>query len=473
MKIIRPLITSFLLLLNCVSFSQEQLGIRTSNYAPNESIFLNPASSSDSRVYLDFNISSFHVFGANNAIKYTDFSFRELIDSSKRVFDENKIELTPKKNGRIHANVAAHLPSFTWSKGLNGFGFHIKGRALGSTTRIPFNTQELIVKQIKNDPLKRNINYFLEGPYLTSVQFADISLNYSRIIKKKKYDIISIGVNLHHYLGINVQAQALHNIKFKTISEDSVLITQYNADVVTGVKSNQFPAGSGWGFDLGFIWQKKKQDVYFYTPNTGKGNCEFNDYKYKLGVSLLDIGSINFNNNINVYSYSGQGSELTSNEAAIFYAFDTLNPFRSNETKINKPSSILLPSALSIQFDYNYRNGIYLNLSAILATNNTKRFKVKRPSSITFTPRYESKHIEVSFPVSWYDFSTLRIGASVRLSQFFFLGIERWDGIIKSDVSGIGIYGGIKYSVFYHPKCKNKFKLLDLIKKNKACVQPR
>jgi hypothetical protein len=50
----------------------------------------------------------------------------------------------------------------------------------------------------------------------------------------------------------------------------------------------------GMGLDLGFTYQKMKGQATRYLPNSSKNGCYNVPYKYKLGVSIMDIGNVKF-----------------------------------------------------------------------------------------------------------------------------------------------------------------------------------
>ncbi|MGB1032611.1 MAG: hypothetical protein ACPGWM_08340, partial [Flavobacteriales bacterium] len=84
------LITSLLVLLTlltCNLNAQESMGIRASNYAPTQSIFLNPSSIVDSKAFIDINLVGFSVFARNNFVYLStdSFSIKQALNSPNTI----------------------------------------------------------------------------------------------------------------------------------------------------------------------------------------------------------------------------------------------------------------------------------------------------------------------------------------------------------------------------------------------------
>ena len=81
-------------------------------------------------------------------------------------------------------------------------------------------------------------------------------------------------------------------------------ISNIDVDVLRtdSVKYNK----GGSGFDLGFTYQKTLENCDSYLPHTPKSSCRYIPYKYKLGISLIDVGSVKFEQekiNYNGYNF--------------------------------------------------------------------------------------------------------------------------------------------------------------------------
>ncbi|MGB0423648.1 MAG: hypothetical protein ACPGED_04975, partial [Flavobacteriales bacterium] len=63
------------------------MGIRASNYAPTQSIFLNPSSIVDSKAFIDINLVGFSVFARNNFVYLStdSFSIKQALNSPNTI----------------------------------------------------------------------------------------------------------------------------------------------------------------------------------------------------------------------------------------------------------------------------------------------------------------------------------------------------------------------------------------------------
>ncbi|MBK7856369.1 MAG: hypothetical protein IPJ79_17080 [Bacteroidetes bacterium] len=142
-------------------------------------------------------------------------------------------------------------------------------------------------------------------------------------------------------------------------------------------KYGDFIHGKGFGWNLGFAYELRHKDATRYTyemDNATHENPEVNKYKLKIGLSLIDFGKVTYDdeysgvyniNNANV-NYCDTCSTPSGN--AQYYDwynedfdsqldFDTTysNLFYGspNQSRVGDKFSMTLPSAISLQADYN------------------------------------------------------------------------------------------------------------------------
>jgi hypothetical protein len=102
---------------------------------------------------------------------------------------------------------------------------------------------------------------------------------------------------------------------------------------------------------------------------------------------------------------------------------------------------------------------LYANASLVqgLPISQTK-FGVRRANSLMAGLRYESKLLEVSLPLSLYEYRYPQVGLAFR---FYFLTIGT-DKLVyffgKNNLYGGDIYAHIHIPITYHPACKARVK---------------
>jgi hypothetical protein len=108
-----------------------------------------------------------------------------------------------------------------------------------------------------------------------------------------------------------------------------------------------------------------------------------------------------------------------------------------------------MPSAISIQADWNFYKQFFANATIIKGFCHGNKQGVIRPDVYSLTPRYETRRFEASVPVSliYYHHLQPRIGFAVRYS-YFFIGGDGPGSLLKlNDLEGIDFYAGIHYFV--------------------------
>ena len=208
--------------------------------------------------------------------------------------------------------------------------------------------------------------------------------------------------------------------------------------------------GHGFGADLG---------VNYIHYGDNKDN-----YLYRLGLSLIDVGSILFNKHTGTYhlkavsaDYSNwhqskfaNNTQLDQTLSAVFYNGDSAKSMTASKFHM------AMPAALSVQFDWNVYEKFFANATIVKGFGHGDNNGVRRPDVYSLTPRYETKWWEVSMPISllYYNRWQPRIGLAVR-AGYFFIGGDGPGALLKlNDLQNCDFYAGIHY--FVPDKNKNK-----------------
>lgn len=209
-------------------------------------------------------------------------------------------------------------------------------------------------------------------------------------------------------------------------------------------------AGSGFGVDLGVQYRTG------YGPN--------DDYRWTFGVSLLDVGGINFDRGAQRHLF--QGDSLVSLDSRaytdIYKSFvktkniDILDVVeRASEDILDDPDAsqiassffMRLPTALSVQADYTVTDAVAVN-ATVVGGLPSNRAGLERGTMAAITPRYETKWYAASLPVIVENGREVRVGAAVRIG-YLTLGSEDLGSILgQSEVNGTDFYAGVKLFPF-------------------------
>ncbi len=188
------------------------------------------------------------------------------------------------------------------------------------------------------------------------------------------------------------------------------------------------------------------------------------NYVYRIGISLIDLGYVNFNRNSAAFhlqtdsanfanwhqSKFSDNAQFDQSLSATFYHGDSAKSFTSNHF------NMALPSAISIQADWNVYQNFFANLTIIKGFGHGNNPGVVRPDVYSITPRYETLWGELSLPMSliYYNQWNPRIGVAMRI-YYFFIGGDAPGSLLKlNDLNGVDFYAGIH--IFMAEKSKIK-----------------
>ncbi len=202
------------------------------------------------------------------------------------------------------------------------------------------------------------------------------------------------------------------------------------------------PNGGGWAFDLGMT----------YTVGAP------NDYEWRLGFSLLDIGRLNFNRQARAYRVRTGGESIIGFDDYDSFAMpQELEPMLqlfSAHTLGNPAASVTgtrfglwLPAALSLQADRKLAQGLYIQALWVQGLP-LPGAALQRGSLLAITPRWEKRQLELAMPVSLYQGQRLQVGLAGRLGPLT-LGTDRLGSVfVPGRFSGTDVYFALKITPF-------------------------
>jgi hypothetical protein len=129
--------------------------------------------------------------------------------------------------------------------------------------------------------------------------------------------------------------------------------------------------------------------------------------------------------------------------SSVFYQGDSARSLQSDHFRMG------LPTAISIQADWNFHKGFFANASIVRGFGHGSRQGVVRPDIYSLAVRYESEWLEASIPVSliYYGNWRPRIGFAVRTGYFFFGGDALGGLLGLHDLQAVDFYAGIHFFI--------------------------
>jgi hypothetical protein len=441
-SVLALLISSFL-----ISKSQEKLGISNSNYSPTNSIYLNPSSSVDSKTYMQLNLAGV------NAFYFSNIAYLPWLSVWRLKRHPGEIQLPKissiKLKKFLYANVGIDGPAFVMSKRNYGAGIFVRARSVVDMRGIPYElTNSFLLKDPSSGiPKEDKIN--LKNIKASSMTWVEYGLNYGMIIKQEKRKLITLGANLKYITGINIFYANIKNMQ--GYYNDSII----QVDKIDGVlryNTQAWGSGKGWGLDIGATYKKMLKPVDSYYPHSKLSNCDIIDYKYKLAVSLRDMGYIRF-------TKGAQKGDFNASGYFRKYGNATEDQVKTDLNLNFAPGNVLatLPTNLSVQFDWNLENHVYLNGTIVKSLLPHSLTGVQSPNLISLCPRFEFKQFELAMPLTFQKFLYPQLGFAFRLRSFS-MGFDNLFPLLfmKPKTYGVGVYFNLAISLFRNQACKVK-----------------
>jgi outer membrane protein OmpA-like peptidoglycan-associated protein len=297
-------------------------------------------------------------------------------------------------------------------------------------------------------------------------------------VKEEGEHFLKVGVTPKLLFGLGSAYMYCNDLEYMTTSDST--LTFFKSDVQYSHSNNfEFPEGGGFkykisskvgvGLDLGAVYEWRPDYAKFKYDMDGETNLWMrskNKYKLRVGLSITDIGAIKFRRGEYSYNFTADVNnwnirDLNFDSVPIRSFDDTLrNRFLEQPTddfyKMN------LPTAFSMQIDYNIWKDFYVNFTPFIAIQWSKNAnKVHEISNFSLTPRWDHKWFGVMIPFSYSQYRNFNVGACARVGPLI-IGSDNLATFFskKKTVYGADFYFMAKIPIFYkEPKDKDKDKV--------------
>ncbi len=432
--------------------AQQNLGMRNSNYAGIQASLLNPSSIADSKLKWDLNLISVGEVFSNNFLyapknSLAFFGFKRIIKGSidENLFYTNFDAQNPNKLYNVSLSAEILGPSFFMKiKKNHWIGLTIAGRVYANVKDVSGGVAQNAFDYFVNKGLW-NTDLHDKTARINSMGWLQYGLHYATVLYKNGRNELKAGISLNYLQGIAAAYVKNTNINYKILDTANFIFSNSSVDYgrTDFNEDRKLNDGHGFGGDIGFTY------VHL--------DPEKNNYIYRIGLSVIDVGSINFNRNASSYHLQTDNAnisnwhqlkfvnntQLDQTLSAVFYHGDSSRSLTSNHFKMG------LPAAISVQGDWNIYKNYFLNATIIKGLGHSSGQGVTRPDIYSITPRYETKWVEVSVPVSFIYYGHLqsRVGIAVR-AGYFFIGGDAMGPLLKlNNLEGVDFYTGIHYFI--------------------------
>ena len=378
-------------------------GYRSGNYTGVNGVFFNPASIADSRYRWDFNLVSLNVFAGNDK---GEFKLKDITTTDSDNF-KNRF-LGGKGNTNANLNVEVLGPSAMFN--IN------KKSAMAVTTRarVVANLKDFdgnLINSVINSDNNAYPYSFTSGnnSRIITNGWSEIGVSYAREIANKGAHYFKGGITVKYLSGAGNNYLQLNNVK-TTLNEDAVkdsYLENTTGTVVLGNGGtvvddlsfkNLFGNGNnGVGGDIGLVYEYRPD---YTSTSTDAYNRDLNKYKFRVGLSLLDVGKIRYRTNNNTsagYNVHINGTDrfylkqLDDKNSQEIKAVLDANPayFTPIAGAVKETYYSNLPTVLQADFDYHLHRGFFVSASGQLnLIEKSSLYSANQYNSVTVTPRY-------------------------------------------------------------------------------------
>lgn len=491
-------------------FSQNYLGVQSSNYAGVMGLDVQPASFVDGRFIVDINLASANVGAWQNA-KYfkTDVMPKWWVKSFKSdtmwmkpdstlydrsIFDLYDYSKSGVKPRGVYLNYQIDILNFAFHINPKiAIGFAAKSRMITNVDDIDPKLAKLAQEGLDFAALW---NLQLKDKLVTMNMMAwnEYGVNYGQVVLDQGQHFLKVGGRVKLLQGVASAYTYTDQLDYELLNKDTA--TSLKGNFKYGYSSNLdddlknfraqdfFKSASklGFGLDLGVVYEwrpKYKQFKYDMDGETNLWMRNENKYELRAGVSILDIGGMKFTKGGQSRDFSVNTSTLNLrifDKAKSFASFDSIiDSLITNDSGWNSNQGIgstyymNTPTALNIQLDYHIWKWFYVNATGninMISKKNPSR--VKAPNQFAITPSFDYAWFGLYVPISVNNYSGWKAGIASRLGPIT-VGVVDFNSLFaRGKVRGTEFYVGLRLPILYtKPDDKDGDKVSD---KKDECV---
>ena len=458
--------TIFSIVLLFLSFclkAQSYIGFLTDNYSGVHGVISNPANITDSRFKADINLAGLSVFGSN------DYYGINVWDATRDGYSfdlESKTD--PKDANSAALNVDVLGPSFMINLNKNS------SIAIFTRARSFLNANEINGASLASidDDTTEDFNFNEGNINILAHAWAEVGMTYARTLFSNEQHFLKGGVSLKYLQGLGSAYGTGTDISIDYDADG----TDYGGGQTTGSITTsgnltyaRFTAvdydnydykipdnANGFGADLGVVyeWRPNHAD-YKINDSISNDFRHKNKYKLKIGLSITDIGSIDYKDGIRE-AYNIANTDVDENDFQDADNFgDFLNTFYTR-TNTATGYSIDLPTALHLNVDWGLSSKVYLNLNTDFSLMSKDRITANRVSNlVSLTPRFETKWFSFYVPLSVIENNGFRLGCGFRAGPLYAGSGSLVSAFGSDNNREADVYAGLKVPL-YHSAPKNR-----------------
>ncbi|WP_405292253.1 DUF5723 family protein [Algibacter sp. Ld11] len=441
--------------------AQSYVGFLTDNYSGVNSVIANPANITDSRFKTDINIVGVSAFGGN------DYYGVNLMDALK---DDYDFDLDAKKSPSTDNNAAINIdvmgPAFMFNlTETSSLAIFTRARSMVNVDEVNGET----IDDLDNDDT--NDFFVNEGDFNTfGHAWAELGITYARVLMNKDEHFLKGGLTAKFLQGGGTANAYGRNVTVDYTESSETIVTTGSITYGRGEDYDNddydydLPEAIGFGADLGFVYEWRP-DYRDYQTEGADGSAynhkDQNKYKLKIGLSITDIGKINYKDAVSeTFDVTNTVTEDDIDNE------DDLNDILNNLYTLTNRSvgyKVNLPTALHLNADYSLNKNFYVNLNTDFSLVSKGKENASRiANAVSLTPRFESKWFSFYVPVSMVQYNGFQAGAGFRAGPLYIGSGSVITALVGDNTKGADVYAGLKVPVYQgKPKDRDNDGVID------------
>jgi hypothetical protein len=352
-----------------------------------------------------------------------------------------------------HNTVDANLASFLYRiNNKQAVNFSLRARSYNHAKTLPFNYVDSTISNLNSFLISNRNTQFLEG-YTINAGWLQADLTYAQVLSENSESRLSGGITLQimkNMAGGFAKVSKISYLEDKSGTDTSYTFTNgrgsfaFSANLEESESFKDFMnrSSTSLGLSLGAEY------LIYNSDKTGGLNNNIN-YEWKIGVSILDIGSHSFKASAASRQMADPNTSITdaqldsklSGAADMEDLSDSLSTLFNGSSTITDKFSISHPTRLVVNIDRNLGSNFFVNGELSLnfhSTSSYNRLNTRELNLLTITPRWETLGFGAYLPVQYNTQGQFWVGAALKLGPLV-LGVHNLGWARKvTDISGGG-----------------------------------
>ncbi|MBL4752952.1 MAG: hypothetical protein JKY52_05030 [Flavobacteriales bacterium] len=412
---------------------QEMMGLNGSNYAGTAGAHINPSSLSNFPHKWEVHLLTLDFMVDNNYAHMPKTSLMSEYKRSKNLGSNYELQQsdfvypqTSFSKKSAYVNVLLKVPSVLFRIKDHRFALINNGaRFITSANHVNFTVPKFLDSEGDSLTLDfSSANLDISKFRINAMAWAEYGITYSTLISQTNSTKTHIGISIKRLHGFASGFLLNNGVAFDFTPQQTALTridVEYGYIDVQNLGGNSagyqgLISGKGMGFDLGATFVMKRKYRTGGIDRVELGRNHPTNYGTRIGISLIDMGRINFDSNVQKFKVD----KFTRNDSIAdmdVLVNSELYQF-PDQSQPGAQFSMRLPTALSVQVDYKIRRNVFVNATAI------QRIVlpgpgIDRANQLSITPRFELKWLGFSMPLSLYQFKRPRLGAALRIGPLW------------------------------------------------------